>query len=115
MDDAATPARRHWLMDPLRVERVPSPTASSHLIGFASNISETGMFVQCALPPPPGTKMTLQVRIQDGDRVTVRGARVVWTRDRTTARYEPCGVGVELHRMKDGSRERWVDFCRIQT
>lgn len=114
MDEAAKPARRHLLTDPLRVERVPSPNSSSHLMGYASDVSETGMFVQCALPPPAGTTMTLQVRMESDDELVVRRARVVWVRDRSTAPYEPTGVGVALSTMEDGSRERWVEFCRRQ-
>lgn len=83
-------------------------------MGFASDVSETGMFVQCALPPPPGTTMTLQVRMGSDPELVVRRARVVWVRDRSTAPYEPMGVGVALSAMEDGSRERWVEFCRRQ-
>ena len=72
------------------------------------------MFVQCPLPPPAGTNMTLQVRIGSGEEVVVRGARVIWVRDRVNTPMEPSGVGVELGRMEEGSRQRWLEFCRDQ-
>ena len=114
MEETAKPARRHWLNDPLRVERVPSLAASSHLIGFASNVSETGMFLQCVLPPPAGTNMTLHMRIGQNADVRVCGAEVVWVRDRETTPFEPTGVGVKLGPMEEDSKERWVEFCRRQ-
>ena len=106
------PSPRHVLPHPLRVERVPSADAPPHLLGFAQNVSQGGAFLQCLLPPPVGTQLSLRFQLPGDDRAIVSGgARVVWSRSHVGRPGPPAGVGVELLNLPTGSRRVWERFC----
>ena len=108
------PAPRHRLSDPLRVERIPAPEAPPHLLGFASNVSETGLFLECALPPPVGTHLALRLELPgEPDPITVRRARIVWMRGQR-ADSRPVGAGVIISDLDPLARLAWKRFCRDQ-
>ena len=110
----ATPdrvARRHILRQAVAVERVPGSDGPAHLLGYARNVSQTGMFLQCPLPPPPGTSMALRVDVS-GEAVVIDRAEVVWVREYDSWSKLPAGMGVHLDRMPPTSETAWSDFCR---
>lgn len=112
MQHQTRPSTRHVLPHPLRVERVPSQDSPPHLLGFAQNVSRSGAFLQCLLPPPVGTQLTLRFRLPGGDRAIVSGcARVVWSRAHVGRPGPPAGVGVQLVDLPQGSRQVWERFC----
>ncbi len=46
------------------VERIPSEHARPHFLGYARNVSESGIFLQCPLPPPVGTHLSLKLNLR---------------------------------------------------
>ena len=114
MEQTESPAPRHRLREPLPITRIPCESASPHFLGYARNVSETGLFLQCPLPPPPGTRLTLRLQLPgDGPVIEARGATVVWVREYKGWRCDPAGAGVHLaSSLEDGEREAWAAFCR---
>jgi hypothetical protein len=109
--DRAAP--RHILRQPVAVERVPGSDAPPHLLGYARNVSATGMFLQCPLPPPPGTSMKLRVDVPgEAEIVVVDRAQVVWVREYDSWSKLPAGMGVHLDAMRPSAEIKWADFCR---
>ena len=78
------------------------------MLGYAGNVSETGLFLECPLPPPAGTRLTLELKLPGDRNVVARGARVVWIRNE---RRRP-GMGIALAELDHS--ERWLRFCRDQ-
>jgi len=108
------PAPRHTLRAPLRVERIPAPAAPPHLMGFASNVSETGLFIECVLAPPVGTHLALQLELPgEPEPIVVRRARVVWNRGQR-ADSRPVGAGITISDLDPGARRAWTRFCSGQ-
>ena len=108
------PAPRHQLCAPLRVERIPAPEAPPHLLGFARNVSETGLFIECALPPPVGTRLALKLELPgESEPIVVRCARIVWQRGQR-AESRPAGAGVMISELDRNAGRAWRRFCHEQ-
>lgn len=109
----ARPAHRHVLPDPLPVQRVPGADSPPHLIGFVRNVSRTGMFLQCPLPPPVGTRMSLRLRLPgEAQELVVERSQVMWVREFERAEPRPAGMGLRLIGMDPRNEQVWRRFCR---
>lgn len=98
---------------PLPVERMPEGEARPRLLGYALNVSETGVFVQCATPRPPGTRLRLHLRIPGvPDPLVCRRARIAWVRPYSGWRGPAAGVGIRLGGMRAADRAAWGAFCQ---
>jgi hypothetical protein len=105
------PSPRHTLRAPLRVERIPAPEAPAHLLGFASNVSETGLFIECALVPPVGTHLALKLELPgEPEPIVLRRTRIVWKRGQR-ADSRPVGAGVTISDLDPSARLAWRRFC----
>ena len=108
------PAPRHQLRTPFRVERIPALEAPPHLLGFASNVSATGLFIECALPPPVGTRLALKLDLPgESEPIVVRRARIVWQRGQR-AESRPAGAGVMISELDRSASLAWKRFCHEQ-
>lgn len=113
METRKNQAERHRLRVPVPVERIPSQNARPHFLGYAHDVSRTGLFLQCVLPPPVGTRMRLRLSLPGDQRTVIAGsAHVVWVREYRGWRAPPAGVGLQLDDMDDGARRAWTSFCQ---
>ena len=93
--------------------RVPFETAvrlrfddfADFVTEYSGNISLGGMFVKIADPPPIGTSLEIEFRLDDGvDLIRGRG-KVIWVREEAPAPEQPAGIGVRFVELTPGSRE----------
>ena len=57
------PAKRKVLRPPMRIECAREGDLGTHFLGYAANLSETGVFVQSLVPRPAGTRPKARRRI----------------------------------------------------
>ncbi len=105
---ADTPVRRA-LRSPLRTEVLVGEARSPRFLGYTSNLSEEGAFIQSLNPRPIGTR--LEIRVHAPGETFSCAAEVVWHR-RYAGRQAPCpGMGVRLHDLPRALAERLRGFC----
>ncbi|HEY8089323.1 MAG TPA: PilZ domain-containing protein [Polyangiaceae bacterium] len=76
--------------------RVTYETASGERVDDeALDVSAGGLFVRSASPIPVGKRLSLEIRLAQGDKPWSALARVIWTRDAATD-GGPAGMGVKL-------------------
>ena len=63
MEASPAPAVRRAMEPPLRVEALPARRSRAHFVGYAANVSETGIFVQCSKPRPVGQRIKLVLHL----------------------------------------------------
>lgn len=66
--------------------------------GVVHNLSEGGVFIQCARPPAPGTPLRLAIDPGDGDSSLELDALVVWVRELANM-DGPTGFGVAFQNV----------------
>ncbi len=95
------------------VERIPSTHARPHFLGYARNVSESGIFLQCPLPPPVGTHLSLRLSLPGrGGALVARRAEVRWVREYKGWESPPAGMGVRLGGLGNTEEDAWSAFCR---
>lgn len=108
---ADTPARRE-LRTPLRTEVLVGEARSPRFLGYTSNVSEEGAFVQSLNPRPVGTLLKICMHAP-GESFTCE-AEVMWIR-RYAGRNGPCpGMGVRLLHVARSLTERLRSFCSLR-
>ena len=90
------PERRRQLRVPLRVLRVSAQHQGEFFFGYASNISNTGVFIETSNPKPNGTRVKLKFSLPGLVAPTVCVAEVVWTREFTGKGVESPGMGLRF-------------------
>src|SRR5690349_10243530 len=78
--------------------------------GSVSNVSETGVFLETALPLPVGTVVRLMPLNDAGDRIFEVYARVMRTVPYDPTLIEPAGMGLQFMDLSDEDRVRVVDL-----
>lgn len=103
METSEKPAPRRSLQPPLRVESLSAPELGPRFLGYAANLSETGLFVQCSNPKPPGTRMELRLHASRGcDAATLCcEAEVRWSRGYGGKRAPTPGMGLQFLNLDD--------------
>ncbi len=71
----------------------------------AKDVSEGGMFLRSAAPPPPGTRLRFAIRLADGYPLIQGEGEVVWRRERRDGPFEPPGMGVRFLSLEEQGRE----------
>jgi uncharacterized protein (TIGR02266 family) len=105
---AETPARRE-LRTPLRTEVLVGEARLPRFLGYTSNVSEEGAFIQSLNPRPIGTLLKIRMHAP-GESFTCE-AEVIWVR-RYAGRQAPCpGMGVRLLHVARALTERLRGFC----
>ena len=70
--------------------------------GYAANISEGGLFLQCADALPPGQRLHLRVALPGAGEVTAIG-QIAWAAPNGGPTLMP-GVGVQFQQVNDVGR-----------
>lgn len=88
---------RHALCPPLRVEGLRDSDRRPFFLGYAANLSEGGIFVQCSKSRPEGSVLRIALHLPSRlGGVLVADAEVRWVR-RYAGRCAPAaGMGLKL-------------------
>jgi uncharacterized protein (TIGR02266 family) len=78
--------------------------------GSVSNVSETGLFLETALPLPVGTIVRLMPLNDAGDRIFEVDARVMRTVPYDETSLEPAGMGLQFVELTPEQRRIVVDM-----
>jgi PilZ domain-containing protein len=78
--------------------------------GSVSNVSETGLFLETALPLPVGTIVRLMPLNDAGDRIFEVDARVMRTIPYDPTSIDPAGMGLQFLELSDAQRRIVVDM-----
>ena len=112
MDDSGIPARRRRFSPPLRVELVGDGKRGPRYLGYASDLSSSGAFVQCSSPRPQGSRLKVKIHPRRANRRPVYAeVEVAWSRGYTGERGCPPGMGVTflgLRRREERLLSRWL-------
>lgn len=103
---APTPAPRQRLAPPLRVECVGDATRGPRYLGYASDLSATGLFLQTAALREPGTRMKVKIHAEREGRPIYAEVEVRWSRHYRGFPGPCLGMGVSFVEL--GGRERKV-------
>jgi Tfp pilus assembly protein PilZ len=74
---------------------------------YLLNLSETGMFIRCEVPPTHGTELDFELFAARKSRSLHGRAKVVWVRSRKEGHDRPQGMGVAMTSMEPGSQQ-WL-------
>ena len=103
--EPSPPAVRHELCPPLRVEGVRAGTEPRFFLGYAANLSVSGIFVQCSAPRPQGSQLRLALHLPlVPGRVLVSNAEVCWVRSYAGRRGPVAGMGLKLLELHPPAR-----------
>ena len=97
---------------PLQVE-VTLESEHNFFAGVANNVSEGGIFVASAHPPPVGSEVGFEL-VLGGERFLVMGV-VCWVRDeRAASSGAPAGCGVRWVHLEDGALDAIQHFIEVR-
>ena len=106
------PAKRALLRPPLRIECAREGRAGTHFLGYAANLSETGVFVQCLALRPVGTKLRLLLHMAGSKGPEIQtDAEVRWTRGYKGKRAASAGMGLRFTSLKPSDRSILQAMC----
>jgi uncharacterized protein (TIGR02266 family) len=80
-------------------------------VGYAENISRSGLFLSAANPPAVGSTFPVEFVLPDNRTLVQCTCRVVWQHRYTTSGRPSVGVGVEfldLDTLKRSLIDQWV-------
>ena len=81
-------------------------------LGYVSNVSLTGAFVQCATPRPAGTQLDLRLRLPGSPPAILQAqVEVVWTRGYQGRHGPPAGMGLRFGELSEAARGEIRRFC----
>jgi hypothetical protein len=108
------PAKRRLLRPPLRIECAREGGRGTHFLGYAANISETGVFVQSLAPRPPGTRLHLVLHLggANGARIC-SDAEVRWCRGYGGKKGPSAGMGMRFTGMRPADRTALLASCSV--
>ena len=117
---ARLPAPRRRVRTPFRVEILSRLDDTLRFLGYGSDVSETGLFVQCSNPRAEGTRLQLRLHLPGARPGSVRGdpiggeAGVVWARRCRGRNHATSGMGIQLARLDMGAAIMLQEFCRAE-
>jgi Tfp pilus assembly protein PilZ len=103
--------RRH-LRVPLRVETIRPGRVRPRFLGYAENVSESGVFVQCSNPRAFGSRFLMRLHLPGSPpRGICCQAEVIWTRGYSGV-HGPCaGMGIRFVEVAEDSQDLLSTFC----
>jgi hypothetical protein len=109
---AETLSPRRALRTPLRAETLVGEAKQPRFFGYASNLSETGAFIQCMNSRPVGTRLLMRLHLPgSGGETLVLQGEVIWRRG-YAGRRGPCpGMGIRFLHVGNGPLGRLRAFC----
>jgi uncharacterized protein (TIGR02266 family) len=109
---ASSPAKRRKLQPPVRIECARGTGRPNHFLGYAANVSETGVFVQSLAPRPPGTRLRLVMHLtKRGEEPISTEAEVRWVRGYGGKRAPSAGMGLRFLGMRPSDRTLLQTMC----
>jgi uncharacterized protein (TIGR02266 family) len=101
------------LSRPFRVEAVPPGGGEPRFLGYAGNVSTTGVFIQSLRPRPPGTQLELRIYLTEPFRAEVAcTGEVVWAREHAAAGRPAPGMGIQFVRVPTASLDTLARLCQ---
>jgi hypothetical protein len=112
----SAPAPRRTFRVPPRVESTRADGDSPRFLGYAGNLSTTGLFVQSLVPRSPGARIDLRIHLPTPARevVTCVG-EVVWAQARIVGPEHPPGMGIRFVAVAPEGLEALERFCRSES
>lgn len=115
MDDYPSTAKRRDLRTPLRAESQCGDGARPRFLGYAANLSETGVFINCMNPRPEGTRVRVVLHMPGlSQRRFSSIAEVCWTRGYGGSEGHPAGMGLRFVDLETGVKSMLRVFCARQ-
>lgn len=106
------PAKRALLRPPLRIECAGDGKRGPYFLGYAANLSETGVFVQSLALRPPGTKLKLVLHLAGSKGPEIHSeAEVRWTRSYQGKRAASAGMGLRFTTLKPSDKSLLAAMC----
>ncbi|MEW6681855.1 MAG: PilZ domain-containing protein [Nitrospirota bacterium] len=105
------PERRIADRAPVMVLEVRGKSYDKIFVGYAENISRSGLFLSAANPPAVGSTFPVEFVLPDNRTLVQCTCRVVWQHRYTTSGRPSVGVGVEfldLDTLKRALIDQWV-------
>jgi uncharacterized protein (TIGR02266 family) len=110
---SAPPAKRRSLRPPLRIECARGGGRPTHFLGYASNLSETGVFIQSLALRDPGTRLRLVMHLATtpGGEPISTDAEVRWVRRYGGKRAPSPGMGLRFVGLKPADKTFLQTLC----
>ena len=109
---SAPPAKRRSLRPPLRIECARGGGRPSHFLGYAANLSETGVFIQSLALRDPGTRLRLVMHIATpGGEPIATDAEVRWVRRYGGKRAPSPGMGLRFLGLRPADKAFLQTLC----
>jgi hypothetical protein len=108
----SSPAKRRQLRPPLRIECARTGTQKPYFLGYAANLSETGVFVQSLATRPAGTRLRLLLYVPSAPGgVIASDAEVRWVRRYAGKRSPSAGMGMRFFGLRAPDRTVLQNLC----
>ena len=105
---------RHALRPPLRVEGLPDSDRRPFFLGYAANLSESGIFVQCSKPRPEGTVLRIALHLPSNPGgVLIADAEVCRVQPYAGRCGPAAGMGLRLLDVDDAARGLLQRYVRL--
>jgi hypothetical protein len=96
----------------VRVESRPEAATEPRFLGYLSNVSETGGFIQCTRPRPVGTRLPLRLHLgRSASDVVDLEAEVIWTRSYGGRNRPSAGMGIRFRNLVPAACDAIRGFC----
>jgi uncharacterized protein (TIGR02266 family) len=113
---ATPPAKRRLLRPPLRIECARGQGRHTCFLGYGTNLSESGVFVQSLAPREPGTRLKLVMHFAGRAGPTIATeAEVRWSRGYTGKRAPSAGMGLRFVGMRPDDKSTIQALCSSPT
>jgi uncharacterized protein (TIGR02266 family) len=113
---ATPPAKRRLLKPPLRIECARGSGRRNCFLGYGTNLSESGVFVQSLAPREPGTRIKLVMHFAGRAGTTIAtDAEVRWARGYGGKRSPSAGMGLRFVGMRPDDKSTIQALCSVAT
>jgi uncharacterized protein (TIGR02266 family) len=112
LETVEAPAARREPRVPSRVEFHRDAAGDLRFLGYLSDISATGAFIQCSRPRDIGTQLRVRLHLGRAEHEIIDlDAEVIWTRSYAGKNGPSAGMGLEFKNLEAASRTTIGQFC----
>jgi uncharacterized protein (TIGR02266 family) len=112
LETVEAPAPRREPRVPSRVEFHRDTPGDLRFLGYLSDISATGAFIQCSRPRDVGTHFRVRLHLGRSEHeILDLDAQVIWTRSYAGKNRPSAGMGIEFKNLEATSRTTIGQFC----